>query len=114
MTAAVKNLIIEQKATFKKRLTYRDRSRKAINLTGFDARMQIRDPSGAVIADLSVANSGIALGGLSGTIDLLISAANTTLMTFTAANYDLKLIAPDGTEIRLMQGKVTLSPGQTT
>lgn len=113
MPAVTKNLTIEQKTTFRKKLTYRDKLKKPINLTGYGARMQIRDATGALIADLSTQNSKIVLGGASGTIELVISAAETTLMTFTTALYDLKLIAPSGDEIRLLQGKVTLSVGQT-
>lgn len=112
MTAAVKNLIIEQKATFQKRLTYRDKSKKPINLTGFAAAMQIRDASGVLLADLSTENGKIVLGGTAGTIIVTISADETSLMTFATAYYDLKL-RQDLIETRLMQGKVTLSPGQT-
>ena len=113
MTAAVKNLIIEQKATFKKRLTLKDKFKKAINLTGFGARMQIRDAAGVVIADMSTTNSKITLGGIAGTIDLLLTVAETTAMTNVPMFYDLKLINPDLTEDRKLQGKVTLSVGQT-
>jgi hypothetical protein len=113
MTAATKNLIIEQKATFKKRLVYRDKLKKPINLTGFSARMQIRDTAGALLNDLSTDNGKIVLGGTAGTIDITVSASDTSVMTFASALYDLKLIAADGTQMRLMQGKVTLSPGQT-
>jgi len=113
MVAAVKNLVIEQKATFKKRLVWKDKAKRPISLTGFTARMQIKDDAGTVVADLSTVNGGIVLGGVAGTIDLLITAANTSLMTFAGATYDLKLIAPDATEQRLIQGKVTLSAGVT-
>jgi hypothetical protein len=113
MTAAVKNLTIEQKATFCKRLTYKDKSKKPVNLTGFSAHMQVRDASGALIVDLSTTNGSIALGGILGTIDLTIAASDTTTMTFASALYDLTLISPSGTVTRLLQGKVTLSPGQT-
>jgi hypothetical protein len=113
VTAAVKNLVVEQKATFKKRLTYRDKLKKPINLTGFGARLQIRDSAGVLISDLSTQNGKIVLGGSAGTIDITIPVAETSVMTFTTALYDLKLIAPDATESRLLQGKVTLSVGQT-
>lgn len=66
MTAPIKNLVIEQKATFLKRLTYRDKFKKPINLTGCTARMQIRAADGTVICDLSTENGRIALGGTTG------------------------------------------------
>jgi hypothetical protein len=113
MTAAVKNLTIEQKATFKKRLTYRDKFKRAINLTGFGARMHIRTADGALVEELSTDNGKIVLGGTAGTIDLLLDVTETTVMTNVPMFYDLKLINPDLTEDRKLQGKVTLSPGQT-
>ena len=113
MAAVKKNFIIEQKATFKKRLTYRDKQKRPINLTGFSAKMQIRDATGTQIADLSTTNGKIVLGGAAGTIDLLLTAAETALMTFASALYDLKLVAPDTSETRMLEGKVTLSVGQT-
>lgn len=113
MPAVTKNLTIEQKATFRKKMTYRDKFKKPINLTGYGARMQIRGADGSLIADLSTQNGKIVLGGATGTIELILSAAETALMTFATALYDLKLIAPNGDEIRMLQGKVTLSVGQT-
>lgn len=113
MTATTKNLIIEQKATFRKKMVYRDKFKKPINLTGFSVRMQIRAADGSLIADLSTQNGKIILGGASGSIELVIPVAETSLMTFATALYDLKLIAPNGDEIRMLKGKVTLDPGQT-
>lgn len=113
MPAAVKNLVIEQRATYRKKMTYRDKFKKPINLTGYGARMQIRDGDDLLIADLSTENGKIILGGARGTIELVIPVAETSLMTFATAFYDLKLIAPNGDEIRMLQGKVTLSVGKT-
>ena len=113
MAAAVKNLVIEQKATWKKRLTWRDKLKRPINLTGFGARMQIVDASGTVLVDLSTANGKIILGGAAGTIDLMLTKAETTALRDVPMFYDLKLINPDLTEDRKLQGKVTLSIGRT-
>lgn len=46
MTAGIKNLVIEQKVTYRKRLTYSDKAKRPINLTGYSARMQIRAADG--------------------------------------------------------------------
>lgn len=113
MSAGTKNFTIEQKATFRKRLTYRDRYKKPINLTSFRAHMQIRDAAGNLISTLSTENGKITIVGTTGVIDLFIPHTETAVMSFTTALYDLKLVAPDGSESRLIQGKVTLSPGQT-
>lgn len=113
MPAAKKNLVIEQRAAFRKRFVYRQPNKKPVNLTGFGARMQIRLPDGTLIADLSTSNGGITLGAATGVIDLRLSKIETAAMSFTSALYDLKLIPPSGDDFRLLEGKVTLSPGQT-
>lgn len=113
MTAARTNLTIEQKATFRKVLTYRDKQQRLVNLTGYGAKMQIRDDANNLLSDMNVANGKIIIDGASGSITLLLSAIETSAMTFLSANYDLKLVAPNGDEIRLLEGKVLLSLGQT-
>ena len=113
MTAAIKDIIIEQKSTFKQRITWKDKNGAAINLTGYSARMQIKNPDGVVVVDLSNQNNKIKLGGVTGTIDLLLSVAETTVLQPTPLLYDLKLIEPDGTAHRKMQGNIIISVGQT-
>lgn len=113
MPAAKRNLEIEQHATFDKTLTWRNKLKKPVDLRSYTARMQIRAADGSLIATLSTENGGVTLGGIAGTIRLLIDATATGAMAFESALYDLKLISPTGTHIRLMQGKVTLSKGQT-
>jgi hypothetical protein len=81
-----------------------------VNLTGYTARMNIRSTVDAttILHSLTTENSGIALGGAAGTVDLLISATDTALFTFGTAVYDLELIS--GTVVtRLLSGNVTLS-----
>lgn len=71
-----------------------------INLTGFTAKMQIRwaygDP--AVQLELTSANGGIVLGGVNGTITLVITDIQTTALATglirTRGLYDLFLIDP--------------------
>ena len=113
MTAAVKNLVIEQKAAFEKRLTFKDKLKRPVDLTGYTARLQIRDLDGSLIVELSTENGGITLTPAHGFIVLFIATSVTSTMTFKTANYDLKLIPPNGRDKRLLQGSVTLSVGQT-
>lgn len=115
MPAAKQNFTIEQRATFKRRLQYRDTRGRPIKLTGFGARMQIRSAANAaeVLLELSTENGRIILHGDSGIIDLVIESSVTGGILWSQAVYDLKLIAPDGTEARLLEGKVFVSPGVT-
>jgi hypothetical protein len=113
MTAGVKDLTIEQGATFPLHLVYCDKFRNPIDLTGAQAHLQIRHLDGTLVIDLSTSNNKITLGGVLGTIDAAIEPAETISMNFNTAVYDLLLTMSNGLVIRLLMGKVTLSPGRT-
>lgn len=88
----------------------------AIDLTGFTARMHMRDTLEATtpFLTLTTENGGIALGGAAGTVDLLASAAATSSISATSGVYDLELVAGDGVTVtRLLEGLVTISPEVT-
>lgn len=96
---AVEDIIIQKGATFVYPiLIWNDNRVTRKNLTGFTAELKIKRklPNGELestsIIELTTENGGIALGGLEGTIDLYISATNTTTLPSANAFYDLKLI----------------------
>jgi hypothetical protein len=112
--AGLYNITCQQGATFQRQLTWTDSARDAYNLTGYTARMQVRDNVSSntiVIALSTTAGSGgtITLGGIAGTVDLLIPAANTTTLTAGQYVYDLELVSGGGVVTRLLEGnfKVT-------
>lgn len=112
--AGLYNITCQQGATFQRQLTWTDPARDAYNLTGYTARMQVRDNVSSntiVIALSTTAGSGgtITLGGTAGTVDLLIPAANTTTLTAGQYVYDLELVSGGGVVTRLLEGnfKVT-------
>jgi len=125
MPAAPQNLLIEQGATWRAIFMLLQpgatgtpiADRLPINLAGYSARMQIRPDytSTTVLAELTLANAGISITPATGKIDLYISATDTAALTFTDAPavYDLELIEPGGDVIRLLKGRVTLSPEVT-
>lgn len=82
-TPAKIKLTIYQGATFRKRLTWKALSGTPIDLTGCTARMQVRSEveSDAVLLSLTTENSGITLGGATGTIDLLSADDETAAIT---------------------------------
>lgn len=109
-------LAIDQGATFSKVFTWKTGTPYLpVDLTGCTALMQIRatldDP--VVLLLLSTANARIALGGVAGTITLTVSAADTTLITWLTAVYDLQIVLANGTIRRLLGGNVTVSPEVT-
>jgi len=112
--AGLYNITCQQGATLQRQLTWTDSARDAYNLTGYTARMQVRDNVSSntiVIALSTTAGSGgtITLGGTAGTVDLLIPAANTTTLTAGQYVYDLELVSGGGVVTRLNEGnfKVT-------
>lgn len=113
--AAELNLTIEKKSAFQRRLIYKDSNGRAINLTGWTAKLQIKPAADSVtvLIELSTTNGRIALGGNAGFIDLYVSVADTTSIAWTTGVYDLLLTPADGKSRRLVQGTMTASPGVT-
>lgn len=82
-----------------------------VNLTGFTARMQIRETveSTTVLHSLTTENGGITLGGAAGTIALTISASDTAAFTFDTAVYDLEVVSAGGVVTEVASGAVLMN-----
>lgn len=116
MPAAIYDIpAIEQGADFFFDLTYKDDTGTPIDLTGYSARMQIREEvsSNIALVSISSATGEIVLGGIAGTIAVHIPASVTTGLSFNTGKYDLELEDSAGVVTRLIQGSVTLSPEVT-
>lgn len=110
------NFFVYRGATFSEQIEWKDENGVAIDLSGFTARMHMRDTLEATtpFLTLTTENGGIALGGAAGTVDLLASAAATSAISATSGVYDLELVAGDGVTVtRLLEGLVTISPEVT-
>lgn len=108
---AVKHKIkIEQGATFNYPITWKPGGVTA-DLTGFTARMEIRPSidSDVVLARLDTINGSILIDGLLGKVTLYLTDAQTALLKFDDAVYDLELVAPNEEVTRLIEGSVSLS-----
>lgn len=81
-----------------------------VNLTGFTARMQIRETieSTTTLVSLTEA-SGITLGGAAGTIGITITATATALLDFDSAVYDLEVVSAGGIVTPVAYGNVYLN-----
>jgi hypothetical protein len=104
-------LTIDQGSTFRKKLIWKAGTPAVpVDLTGYTARMQIREKldATAVLKELTTANGGITLGTTNGEINLYISAVDTTAFTWSAGVYDLEMIAPGGDVKRLIEGSVVV------
>ena len=126
MAAGKYSFIIEQGATTNFQINWTDDAGAPIDLTGYQARMQVRPAveSTDIIIALSsslsdTCGTGIHLSGSnditplqSGSIGIYISAQSSSLLNFNEAFYDLELIK--GCEVlRLIEGKVKLSKNVT-
>jgi hypothetical protein len=97
-----------QGATFSKRLSFLV-SNVPLDLTGYSARLQVRESYSASSAVLSLtAGTGITLGGTAGTIDLLVASTATAALTPGQYVYDLELVN-DTTVDRWLQGSFLVS-----
>lgn len=105
------DICIEKGATFKLNLTWKDENETVYNLTGYTARMQIRETvdSASFIIELTNANNRIALGGALGTITLTITATDTMTITQNSGVYDLEIVSASGEVTRLLEGNVSIT-----
>jgi molybdopterin-binding protein len=107
------NMVCPQGSTFSKQLTYSINS-TPVSLVGYTARMQVREKytSTATTVSITTENGGITLGGVLGTITLLIEAGVTSLLVAKEYVYDLELIS--GTNVyRIIEGKFIVTPEVT-
>ena len=111
MTAGRWDFILEQGATFQVTLTYKDSNDTAIDLTSYTARMKIKEShaESASLVELTTANGGITLGGVAGTIALLISDTDTTALDFDNGVHDLEIVSGSGIVTRIVEGNVVFS-----
>lgn len=115
MTAASHNILIEQGATFRYNLIWKDSGGVPVDLTGYTARMQIRrrHTDGTALLSLTSTAGDIVLGGSAGTVVVVATAAGTATLPARPSVYDLELISGDGTVTRLVEGEVTITPEVT-
>jgi hypothetical protein len=110
MSAGYHHFIIEQGATFGQTLTLKDSSDAVINLTGFSGSMQLREnpDSSTTVLELSTSNSRMTMGGIEGTIELLVSATDTEALTASDGVFDLEITSGAGIVTRLIEGTYSI------
>lgn len=115
MAAVNYDILIEQGATFQLELVWKDANNTPINLTGYTARMQVREKVNAptTLLNLTTENGGITLGGALGTVQVRAAATLTDDITVRRGVYDLEVVSAGGIVTRLIEGAVTISPEVT-
>ena len=109
------NLSCYQGASFDYTLTWQTGG-TPVNLSGYTARMQVRDSydGGSAIVNIT-SGTGITLGGTAGTILLELTATQTAAIDATPSGqyvYDLELVS-GSTVTRLVEGTFIVSPEVT-
>lgn len=114
MPAGTYNIVADQGSTLSRVITWKNSAGTPINLTGYTARLQVRDNYSAAssLLTLTTENGGIALGGALGTITLNATATQTAALTADQYVYDLELVT-GATVTRLVQGSFTVTPEVT-
>ena len=110
MTAGIYNFMMDQGSVFSVALVYTDSSNVPINLTGFTAKMQLRQNYNSTDADLTLATATgeIVIVGATGSITVSATAVQTAALSPGFYVYDLELTS--GANIsRLIQGQVTVA-----
>lgn len=113
MTPGKYNMICPQGATLAKQLTYSIND-VPVDLFGYTARMQVREKYTSTTAKITLTteNGGIILGGEEGTINLYISATETSTIVAKDYVYDIELVS--GSSVyRLIEGKFIVTPEVT-
>lgn len=118
MAAGRYSFILEQGATFTRQIQYLDGNGLPVDLTNYAARMQIRSTAASttVLVNLTttvgVDGSGIIITAPSGTLDITISAASSSMLSFNEAVFDLEIYSGSGASVyvkRLLEGGVKMS-----
>lgn len=107
------NITCPQGATFDKTFSVAlDGSPK--DLTGFSAAMQVRETFDSSATVVSLTNgSGITLGGVLGTINVIVSSSATSAIPAGYYSYDLEITSGAGVRDRLLEGKFIVTPEVT-
>lgn len=81
-----------------------------ISLAGYTARMQVRKKlqDEAALLTLTTENGGIALDNTLKTVTIRMTPAQTALLDFTQAVYDLELVSASGSIYRFAEGSLQL------
>ena len=105
-----KNFTVQRRADFPLRLTFKDSTGSAINLTGFTVAAQVYDDSRTTkYADFTVAYTN-RTGGI---VDISLSDTDTANFTPEILKYDVLLTDGSGNKEYYLEGTLFISEGYT-
>lgn len=100
------NIVADQGATFQRTVTWLDANNAPVNLSGYLARMQVRQRyvSATPVLSLTSPSAGIVLGTTNGQITITVSATTMAGVESGDYRYDLELVSGAGVVTRLLMG----------
>ena len=111
------NIAIEQGTTWRLEVGWEDESGSPIDLTGWTARMQVREDHASVASLVSLSSlpgEGVVIDGPAGVVAIEITASATaSLPAPLEAVYDLEVEGPGGEVERLLHGCADIEPEVT-
>jgi len=113
MAAKTYNMSIDQGETYIRTITWKQNG-SLVDLTGYTARMKVKDTYGGTTYLTLTDASGITLGGTAGTIVIKITDAQTSGLVAQDYVYDLELVSGSGDVSKLIKGVITVNPEVTT
>ena len=119
MPAGVYDFEVEQGATYKPILQWKNKDTGVpYNITGCEVRMQVRkSQQQPVIIEATTTNGKFVItDGPNGTFQMVLSSADTSLLTSKEAVYDIEIAFPDGpppTVVRVLKGRFLVDPNIT-
>lgn len=114
MAAAKYDLVIEQGATLRRVIVWRDSAGAPIDLTGarvlFQVRANVAASTALIDFDSATLASGMTIGPLddTGTIDFSVSDELTLALNFQTAAWDLFVESAGGEREKVLEGSVKL------
>jgi len=104
------NIQIMQGATRTFTLQVLDNNENPVSLSGYSAKLEIRDrPGGTSLSSLTV-GSGLTINSAAGEVVALWTATQTAALNFIKAVYDCYITSGTGTVTFLIRGEVELLP----
>ena len=92
MPFVTKNFSVDQGATYTFDVVWNDSAGQPINLTGYSAKMQVRDQAGGKQLAFTLTHTdGISINGPLGKITVTISADRTNKLIYPKSFYDILL-----------------------
>lgn len=120
MTAATRNITIDQGATFTMDFGWREDdgdgnpSTTPIPLTGATLRMQIRKKQGdPIMLEATSPSDGLSHDGAGGNVSVVLPPSKTSLLDAKSCRYDIEADFGEDDVQRLVEGAVTVRPNIT-